>query len=265
MKKQATPPTTIPFGKEAFEPIETTEIRWLGNSGILMNSRGYCMMADPVLEGFDLPLLIDLPIPADEVPHLDNLLITHSDNDHYSLDTLKKILPVTKTAHAPIFVADLMKETFDYPATGHAIHETFQDGDITVTLTPADHLWQNARSKPDRVYKMEDYCGFWIETPDGTLWIPGDSKLLPEQLEMPQPDAILYDFSDNEWHIGLDNAILLANTYPKADLLLSHWGTVDAPDKDVFNGDPEDLYDKVVNPERIRVLAAGEPFRLNKH
>ncbi len=107
-----------------------------------------------------------------------------------------------------------MKETFDYPAASHAIHETFKDGDFACTLTPADHLWQNARKKPDRVYKMEDYCGFWIETPDGTLWIPGDSKLLPEQLEMPQPDAILYDFSDNEWHIGLDNAILLANTYP---------------------------------------------------
>ena len=32
------------------------------------------------------------------------------------------------------------------------------------------------------------------------------------------------------WHIGLEGAIKIANAYPKAQLLLSHWGTVDAPD-----------------------------------
>ena len=31
---------------------------------------------------------------------------------------------------------------------------------------------------------------------------------------------------------GLDNAIKLANTYPHTDLILIHWGTVDAPDMD---------------------------------
>ncbi len=71
------------------------------------------------------------------------------------------------------------------------------------------------------------------------LWIPGDSRLLPEQLEMPQPDAILFDFNDNAWHIGFENAVKLANTYPHAELILSHWGTVDAPHIDAFNGDPE--------------------------
>jgi hypothetical protein len=31
-----------------------------------------------------------------------------------------------------------------------------------------------------------------------------------------------------------------------------------------FNGDPERLKKAVVNPERIYVLAPGEPFRLSK-
>ncbi len=50
------------FHEDAFQKTDQTIIRWLGNSGILLNSRGTCIMVDPVLEGFDLPLLIDLPI-----------------------------------------------------------------------------------------------------------------------------------------------------------------------------------------------------------
>jgi L-ascorbate metabolism protein UlaG (beta-lactamase superfamily) len=79
---------------------------------------------------------------------------------------------------------------------------------------------------------------------------------------MPQPDAILFDFNDNAWHIGFENAVKLANTYPHAELILSHWGTVDAPYIDAFNGDPEALYDRIVNPKRIRLVAAGEPIEL---
>ena len=30
-----------------------------------------------------------------------------------------------------------------------------------------------------RWFKNEDACGFWIETPDGNIWAPGDSRLMP--------------------------------------------------------------------------------------
>jgi hypothetical protein len=35
---------------------------------------------------------------------------------------------------------------------------------------------------------------------------------------------------------------------------------VDAPDFAPFNGNPQNLKDRVVNPERIIVLAPGQPF-----
>ena len=44
-----------------------------------------------------------------------------------------------------------------------------------------------------RHFEKRDACGFWIETPNGTFWAAGDSKLLPEELTMPQMDAILLD------------------------------------------------------------------------
>ncbi|WP_312731341.1 MBL fold metallo-hydrolase [Enterococcus sp.] len=260
--KQAMPPKTIFFHEDAFQKTDQTIIRWLGNSGILLNSRGTCIMVDPVLEGFDLPLLIDLPIKPAAVPHLDAVLITHSDNDHYGIPTIEKLVPVTDSFHGPKYVAELMQEHFQVAAQGHEIYDSFTVKNLEISLTKAYHLWQNETTKFDRVFQIEDYCGFWIDTPDGSLWIPGDSRLLPEQLEMPQPDAILFDFNDNAWHIGFENAVKLANTYPHADLILSHWGTVDAPHIDAFNGDPEALYDRIVNPKRIRLVAAGEPIEL---
>ena len=79
---------------------------------------------------------------------------------------------------------------------------------------------------------------------------------------MPQPDVILFDFADNDWHITLKGAIQLANTYPHADLICIHWGSVDAPDMTPFNGNPQDLYQHVINPKRIYVLAPGEAYHL---
>ncbi len=260
-KGQAMPPETQPFGAEAFVQCENTEIRWLGSAGFLINSRGTCLMVDPLLEGFDMPLLIDAPILAESVPHLDGVLVTHSDNDHFSVPTLQKLSAVCPEFHSTVYVDSLM-QNLGFPAKGHAIGDTFAIKGIGVKLTPADHLWQNAFGASERVFQPEDYCGFLIYTRDGLVWAPGDSRFLDEFLRLPAPDAIFFDFSDDSWHIGLDRAIEVANAYPDAYLLLSHWGTVDAPQMKAFNADPNALEGRVVNPGRIRILAPGEAFIL---
>lgn len=262
-KYQARPPATRPFGKEAFAASSRTTLRWTGNAGFLINSRGTTVMIDPLLQGFDRPLLIDLPVATKDVPHLDAVLVTHSDNDHYSVPTLSDLARVTREIHSTVYAASLMRE-HGWPAHGHDIGDVFEVGVLRVRVTPVDHAWQNARPNPPRHFANEDACGFWIDTPDGTVWAPGDSRLMPEHLRMPAPDAILFDFSDNEWHFGLHGAAKLANAYPHTVLLLSHWGTVDAPDFKPFNGDPKQLEGLVVNPERMKLLAPGEPFVLSR-
>ncbi|MHC5248298.1 MBL fold metallo-hydrolase [Enterococcus sp. LJL90] len=264
-KGQAIPNKTQPIPTKAFNKQEGTTLYWLGNSGLLINGRGTTILVDPVLEGFDIPLLIDMPLNAAEIPQLDAVLLTHSDNDHFSVPTLTKLKRLKPAVHGPKYVAELFTEKIGGPASGHDLHDHFKVNNIEVEVTPADHAWQNDTTKFDRVFQFEDFCGFYLKTIDGSLFIPGDSRLLPEQLTLPEPDAILFDFSDNSWHIGFENAVKLANTYSHADLLLSHWGTVDAFDKDVFNGNPDDLFPVVTNPERIRVLAAGEAFSLVSH
>ena len=142
--------------------------------------------------------------------------------------------------------------------------DIFNIGPLRVKLTPADHAWQNSiPGASKRFFKPEDACGFWIETPDGTIWAPGDSRLMSEQLNLTTPDVILLDYSeDSAWHFGLEGSAKLVNAYPNTPIILGHWGSVDAPDFMPFNGDPKKLKKLAVNPERILVLAPGEPFIL---
>lgn len=263
-KNQAKAPPTQVFGAEAFRVGNTTTLRWLGMAGYFINSRGTTMMIDPLLGGFDMPVMIKFPIAANKVPKLDAVLVTHADNDHYSVPTIRDLRKVTKVFHSTIYVDSLM--TIEgLPSHGHPIGGSFQVGAVRVGLTPADHAYQNHYpGMSSRWFKNEDACGFWIETPDGNIWAPGDSRLLPDHLQFPEPDAILFDFSDSEWHFTLEGAIMIANAYPHTPLLLNHWGSVNAPDFAPFNANPKDLYDKVVNPDRIKVLAPGQPFTLER-
>ena len=61
-KGQAYPSSIQRFGKEAFAKSNNTVIRWLGSAGFLINSRGTSIMVDPMLVGFDMPLLIQFEI-----------------------------------------------------------------------------------------------------------------------------------------------------------------------------------------------------------
>ena len=264
-KYQATTPPNQPNRKKAFQLSTTTTIHWLGMAGFLINSRGTTLMIDPLLKGYDMPLLQDFPIKPKDVPRLDAVFATHSDNDHYSLETFKDLAPVTKQFHSTIYVDSLMKNE-GLPSFGHFIGDTFQVGKVSVRLTLADHAWQNDFPKPgQRYYEPGDACGFWFNTPDGSIWVPGDSRFNQEQLHMPTPDAILFYYSEDAlYHSGLEGAVKIANAYPNTPLILGHWGFVDAPDFTPFNGDPKNLSSRVVNPERIIVLAPGQPFTLNR-
>lgn len=265
LRGQAMAPDTDPIPASAFDALDRTVLHWLGMAGFLINARGTLLAVDPLLEGFDMPVLIDFPLRAADVPRLDAVLVTHADNDHFSVPTCTALSAVTGHFHSTRYVAEQMRGS-GMRAEGHDIGDEFAVGEVRVKVTPADHAWQNAHPEPgQRVFRDEDSCGFWITTPDGVIWAPGDSRLIPEHhLAMPSPDPLLFDFSDSDWHFGFEGAVKMANAYPDADLLLHHWGSVDSADFAPFNADPESLPGVVVNPDRIRILAPGEPFTLRR-
>ncbi len=263
-KGQAIAPQAIPMTKDVFQNNDETNIYWLGSAGVMIHSHNTNLLIDPVLQDFDMPLLYDVPLQAKDVVNLDGLFITHIDNDHFSRSTCTSLKKGCQKYYAPNYVAEVMQEE-GYDTKKMDIHESVYINDLKVALIPAKHNWQNGVKKWQyRYWEEKDYCGYWIETVDGEIWIPGDSKLLEEQLQMPQPDVILFDFSDNEWHITFEGAVKLANTYPNAKLICIHWGSVEAAEMTPFNGNPENLLNRIINPERILVLAPGEKYTLKK-
>ena len=261
-KGQVLAPQTKQIGEDAFEAQARCDIYWLGGGGALINSCGTVIMLDPVLEGFDMPLLREVPIVPAAVRKLDGVLVTHIDNDHFSRTTCKALSRVCREYHAPHYVAEEMQKDGLY-AKGHAIGDTFRLGNMEILVTPVKHNWQN--DFPEYAYRQwqeEEYCGYLITTMGRRVWLPGDSKLMAEHIHMPSPDVILFDFSDDTWHITLEGAVKLANAYPDSTLICIHYGCIDAPDMLPFNGDPQKLFERVINPERIRVLAPGEKYSL---
>lgn len=149
-KGQAYPPITQHFGKEAFAPSNQTVIRWLGNAGFFINSRGTCIMVDPLLIGFDMPLLIEPPILPEEVPALDAVLITHSDNDHFSIPTCEQLATVCQEYHSTLYVDSLMKH-LRLPSFGHSLTDTFQSR-ISRSVSPRHGIRGKMSSEVSTVY-----------------------------------------------------------------------------------------------------------------
>lgn len=263
-KGQAIPTHVEHIPAEAFAQLEDTEIRWLSGGGAMVNAKGTVILIDPLLEGFDMPLTYDPPMTPEEVKKVDGLLVTHIDNDHFSKPTIHGTEKVTESWHSTQYVAEVMRED-GIAGEGHDIGDEFDIKNIRVRVTPAWHNWQNEEKEWQyREWKREDYCGFYLTTLDGSIWMPGDSRLLEEQLHFAEPDVILLDFSDNGWHITFEGAVKLCNAYPNAVLIPIHWGSVDAPDWSPFNGNPEELKKAIVNPERLMVLVPGEGYRMKK-
>lgn len=263
-EKQQAKAERIQMDASDFAPRNDTAVYWLGNGGAMINCRGTIILIDPLLKGFDMPVMTEAPFQPEDVPHADAVLITHCDNDHFSRASLKELKDKTDRFCTTKYVAELFKE-LDIEAEGYDITDTFQIGPVRVTLTPAWHNWQNESPKhsKERYFKKEDYCGFYMDTPDGTVWMVGDSRLIEEQLQLREPDVILMDISDGTWHIGLHGVKILTDKYPNSQLIPIHWGCVRSNWKE-FNGDPAVLKDFVKNPERIHVLPVGGHLDIKK-
>lgn len=263
-KGQAQALKSIQLSSKDFENKNHIGIHWLGGGGAFINFYGIIILIDPLLTGFDMPLLIDMVAKTEIIKHVDGYLVSHVDNDHYSRETLKQLKNITDEIHASYYVASLMKNECDVKAIGHTWNDKFNIKDVEITITPCDHDWQNYVEEFNyRKWDKKEYCGFYLNYKGKKIWYVGDSRLMDEQLKMEAPDVILFDFSDNEYHIGLNNAYKLADNYPDSKLILIHWGTVDAPEMTPFNGNPQTILDNVVNPQRVIILAPGEEYVLS--
>jgi L-ascorbate metabolism protein UlaG (beta-lactamase superfamily) len=262
------------IGPEVFRARPGTTVRWLTNAGFLINARGTLLVLDPAISldpespgrsETGMRLLVSLPIEADRIPRLEAVLYTHADDDHFAPATARALSRTDAIFVGPPPVVSALKE-MGLPEDRLRVARIGGDLDVgrtTIVPTPADHPWQ--LRDPKRFgdpWKPGDCCGYAMDTPDGRIWCPGDTRLMDDHVLMKGVDLLLLDVSRCDYHLGVDNAARLANILDPPSIIPYHWGTYDAPDSAAYNGDPEEVRGKLHRPKAYRVLAPGEEFRL---
>ena len=230
-KRQARAPHTQPFGRSAFGPSDHTVLRWLGMAGFLINSRGTTHHDRPAARWFR-------HADHDRDAHRGSgCAARRRDPGHPQRQRPFQSCRPAGTWHrrpgVPLhgYVASLMAAGGSARARGHRHRRCVRCRPGAGQVTPADHAWQNEIPGAGTASSSAGGCLRVLAADAGRqIWAPGDSRLIPEHhLKMPAPDAMLFDFSDSDWHFGLAGAVEMANAYPNTPLLLQHWGSVAAP------------------------------------
>ncbi len=264
---------TQPIPPQFFVQHDDTAVVWLGNAGALIQSRGTVVLIDPLIAMIERNgrevlesghrLKRPLPITAGTIPRVDAMLCTHTDIDHFGAQTAAILDQRLKPLFAgPPPVCARLNELNIPPERIRMVHEEnqFAIGCITVTVTPALHDWN-----PEHPFRREDCCGFLLETPGGTIWHPGDTRLLDEHLAIQGVDVLFFDVADARAHLGPAGSAQLAASCGAGDLIAYHYGTLDVAPGGPFGSDPDRCLPLIADLDaRFLRLNPGEPLRFNR-
>ncbi|MDR2177430.1 MAG: MBL fold metallo-hydrolase [Treponema sp.] len=279
---QCIAPATKKMSPGDFGVTGDTRLYWLGQAGFVLNTRGVVLLLDPLLITMPGPtsetgmeLLNPWPIDVTEVPRVDAVLYTHTDNNHLGPETAKALMKLDPIFIGTMYTKEKLTKLGAFPVrclSGVPQAGTpwrgkngnsFDIGSAKIELLPADHPWQLADpEKYGRVFGPEDCCGYKITTQDGIFVFPGDTRLMKHHLELRNITVLTLDVCTDPYHMGPQGTAVLANHMEDVLLVPCHYGTFKS-DSSVHNGDPEAILGGIRGGyNRGRILAPGEPLTL---
>ncbi len=237
---------TIPIDDSFFGKIDHTILTWLGMAGAMINCRGTIILIDPLISyGKDDNtcetgdhLLVPHPITADKIPKVDFICYTHADNDHYA----EKSARILNERLGPVFICPgpIIEKLRKLGVPDKCLVKirdfaAYPAGKAEIFITPALHDWQKVDP-----WKREDCCGYLIKTPDGTIWHPGDTRLIPELEAIKNVDVLFFDVAAVDSHLGPAGSARIAKTSGAKVMIAYHYGTFDLPPGSYGGCDPDD-------------------------
>jgi L-ascorbate metabolism protein UlaG (beta-lactamase superfamily) len=136
--------------------------------------------------------------------------------------------------------------------------ESTRIGNAQVVVTPALHDWQE-----EDPWQRGDCCGYLVKTPDGTIWHPGDTRLIDDLLEVRGVDLLFFDVAAVDAHLGPVGSARLAKTSGAKILVAYHYGTFDLPPGSYGGCDPDDSLPYVQDlAAQFVILNPGELLQL---
>jgi L-ascorbate metabolism protein UlaG (beta-lactamase superfamily) len=262
---------TVPILADFFEQTAHTRLAWLGMAGAVINARGTVVLIDPLLGTMEqggrtvseagFPVDIPLPISPGDIPRADLVCYTHGDEDHIGRLTAKTLadhLDCRFMAPPPVArVVNSLGIPKERILTAHDF-ETLKLGALELTVTPALHDWQE-----ENPWQRGDCCGYLVRTPEGSVWHPGDSRLIDELLSIHNVDVLFFDVADVDSHLGPTGSARIAASSGARVLIPYHYWTFGHSPGPFADFNPQSLTDSVEGMNvRIVSLKPGEVLDL---
>jgi len=209
------------WGESASELART--IRWYGQDDLRIEFGGLVIRVDPVYG------------PVDEVADL--ILVTHDHGDHYNFDRIEDLSgPATR-----VFVG------FDEPSYERLLPgEKRSVGGVTVQAVPAYNLKSNNHPKASQ------YCGFVLTAGGKTIYITGDTELIPEMASI-TCDIILLPLGQTYTFPSVADAQKAVLTTKAKVAIPVHYGMYEGSDQDADRF-VADLVAKKIDAFRLPLL-----------
>lgn len=223
----------------ATPPPTGLRVTWLGHSTLLVELDGRRVLFDPVWGERSSPFgwmgprrWYAPPLPLDQSPPVDAVVISHDHFDHLDMATIQAIKGWDTTFVAPLGVGAHLAHWGVPEARIVELDwwERARFGDLEIVATPARHA---SGRWPLSGMNRTLWAGYALVGPEHRVFYSGDTGLFPGLSEIgerlgPFDLAMLevgaYSRSWPDWHLGPEQAVLASRWLGAEALLPVHWG-----------------------------------------
>jgi L-ascorbate metabolism protein UlaG (beta-lactamase superfamily) len=224
-------------------PPSGLRITWLGHSTLLVEIDGYRVLIDPVWGERTSPFSSQgpkrfhpVPLPLDELPELDAVVISHDHYDHLDHETIIALGDRVPVYAVPLGVGAHL-EHWGVPTDRIVERDWWGEvevGGLTLTATPARHASGRSLTFSDQDKTL--WSGWAIRGPQHRVYYSGDTAMFPGLEEIGERlgpfDATMIETGAYNplWvdvHMGPEQAIVAHELVGGKLFMPVHWGTFD--------------------------------------
>ncbi len=220
-------------------PSSGLRVTWLGHSSLVVELDGVRILTDPVWSkragpglGLGPKRFFAPPLPLDQLPKLDAVVISHDHYDHLDMVTIRRLAKTGVTFVVPLGVGAHL-ERWKVPASRIIELDWWQSatvGRVRLVATPARH--GSGRRLTDRDATL--WASWSMVGPKHRVFFSGDGGYSPSFAEIGRRlgpfditlmESGAYNSEWSDFHLGPEQAVRAHRDLRGKVMLPIHWGT----------------------------------------